>query len=524
MQKLGIYRYCFLICNLVLWFGVHEVKGQHYLLSNKPQLNQKKSLYHLPIGENQFGTYTMNYVSMYLKDGFSLEWYDNELGIQDDRFIDVAKRTWVLRIWNTDSTVCWLSATKKRRQGYLLYLNQISFDLKGDIQSKLLGNLPVKEINTDDIIVRNHLVDFSILIGFVKKAKAGSSTINMVRYSSTGDLLESLSKDVAYEMNSLYWEDMEMSTYDGSRYLGVLHLTKSKDVFSRNTRQSVYISIGKVGSKSDSLSYFETKNEEFLQRPSLMYNPTKMCWVIAGLWGDIKTESKGYWVWEIFNETNEKMSDLGRANNYVGSDVSQLENPQKHEDFTLKEYSFSAARTLDGVIKRKKQIHPENYITRRLIPQADGSVIMLLERFLELRQLETYYINGIPQTATKILYNYNEIGVLFLNQGLEIDTCLRVEKEQTSSPNTAYLLGFGSYVCQDGIHLLFNADITKNNDVMDVVIRPDFEIKSQVLLNSDHVYSVLVPMDGKETNYCAFTVPLLKDKQWFWMKVVDYDK
>jgi hypothetical protein len=179
---------------------------------------------------------------------------------------------------------------------------------------------------------------------------------------------------------------------------------------------------------------------------------------------------------------------------------------------------------LDGVIKRKKQIHPENYITRRLIPQEDGSVIMLLERFLELRQLETYYINGIPQTATKILYNYNEIGVLFLNQGLEIDTCLRVEKEQTSSPNTAYLLGFGSYVCQDGIHLLFNADITKNNDVMDVVIRPDFEIKSQVLLNSDHVYSVLVPMDGKETNYCAFTVPLLKDKQWFWMKVVDYDK
>lgn len=536
MQKLGNSGLLNSIFALVFLVFSDALSGQHYLLSNKPQLNQKKSLYHLPIGENEFGTYTMNYVSMYLKDGFSLEWYDGELGIQEDRFIDVAKRSWVLRVWTTDSTICWLTAIKKRRQGFFLYLNKLPFNLKGEIQTQLLTSISIKEINSDDIIVRNHLVDFSFILGYIKKEKQGTS-INYLRFSSNGMLLNDLSKDLPYDLNSLYWEDLEFSSHSGESFMGLLHVTKPKEVF-KSSRQSIYMAVGyakneipnsetlsrnwketnilkleseQLGSKEkyrkkdsqDSLVIIETKCEELLHRPVLAYNPENSSWYVSGLWGNIKSESKGYWVWHIY-------SDSGY--NTVT------------DDFYLKEYSVNASKILDGVIKRRKKADPENYVARRLIFQADGSLVILLERFVELKQLETYYINGIPQTATKILYNYNEIGVLFINKDLNIDTCLRVDKEQTSSPNTAYLLGFGSFICQDGIHLLYNADISKDNDVLDVVIRPNYEIVTRTLINSDHVYSVLVPMDGKETNYCTFTVPLLKDKQWFWMKVIDYVK
>lgn len=536
MQKLGISGFFNTLILIILLLLSAPLNGQHYLLSNKPQLNQKKSLYHLPIGENEFGTYTMNYVSMYLKDGFSLEWYDAEMGVQEDRFIDVAKRSWVLRVWVADSTVCWLTAIKKRRQGFFLYLNKLPSNLKGEIQTQLLQSIAIKEINSDDIIVRNHPRDFSFVLGYIKKEKTGTS-VNFLRFSPNGILLNDLNKDLPYEMNSIYWEDLELASFSGESFMGLMHITKPKEMF-KSTRQSIYLAIGHVESTftspkisiekwgknrpdrlethklsveekwknkdvSDSLVFFETNCEELLQKPILNFNPQNSCWVISGLWGNIKSESKGYWIWQIFRDSNE--------NSVVNN-------------FSLKEYTLNASKILDGIIKRRKKVDPENYIARRLIFQADGSMVILLERFVELKQLETYYINGIPQTATKILYNYNEIGLLFVNKELNIDTCLRIDKEQTASPNTAYLLGFGSFICEDGIHLLYNADISKDNDVLDVIVRPNYEIITRTLINSDHVYSVMVPMDGKETNYCTFTVPLLKDKQWFWMKVIDYVK
>ena len=137
--------------------------------------------------------------------------------------------------------------------------------------------------------------------------------------------------------------------------------------------------------------------------------------------------------------------------------------------------------------------------------------------------METFYINGIPQTATKVLYNYNEIGVLILDSAGFCDTALRINKEQTAAPATAYLLGFGSFVCENGLHLVYNDDISKNNEIKEVIIRPDAEIEEHLLLNSDNFYNVVVPFDGLESEYCTFTLPLLRDKQWFWMQVKNRD-
>ena len=40
---------------------------------------------------------------------------------------------------------------------------------------------------------------------------------------------------------------------------------------------------------------------------------------------------------------------------------------------------------------------------------------------------------------------------------------------------------------------------------------------------SDNFYNLAVPFDGKEMDYCTFTVPLFRDKQWFWMQLTGHD-
>jgi hypothetical protein len=85
------------------------------------------------------------------------------------------------------------------------------------------------------------------------------------------------------------------------------------------------------------------------------------------------------------------------------------------------------------------------------------------------------------------------------------------------------MLGYSTFTCEKAIHILYNGDISRDNQVIDVIIKPDFTMEKKILIDSENFYCVLVPFDGKETNYCSFTVPLIRDKQWFWIKISDND-
>ena len=68
-----------------------------------------------------------------------------------------------------------------------------------------------------------------------------------------------------------------------------------------------------------------------------------------------------------------------------------------------------------------------------------------------------------------------------------------------------------------------NDDIARKNQILDYCIQPNFQIVKKVIMNSDNFYNLAVPFDGKEMDYCTFTVPLFRDKQWFWMQLTGND-
>ena len=132
--------------------GFINLKSQFYALSNKPQLSQQKSIYHMPIGESDYGVYTLNYANEFLQGGFSVERYDYELGFIDDRFIKVPRKNFILHVFVADSSIYWVSAIKKRREGLQLVLNKLNFSLEGKIETLVLPKLNVRDLNADEII------------------------------------------------------------------------------------------------------------------------------------------------------------------------------------------------------------------------------------------------------------------------------------------------------------------------------------------------------------------------------------
>jgi len=477
---------------IFLTFISFDIQAQYYTLSNKPQLTQKKHFYHTVIGENEYGVFTVNYTNDYFAGGFSIERYDGDLGFQEDRVFTLPKNAYILDLFLSDSQICWVSVVRKRRENLRLYLNKVNIDLTGDVQSDLLGNLPIKNWNPEDIKFAKAVENSNWALALLQEVKGDKTSIWVQTRDVAGSLLSQYSDTLDAKLAYAALGNFELS--EKGDLVAVLRILKPRSVFASSNREQLYFFRGSA--KESGFREWHLNSQ--VQSTEVVYDRNRDRWILAALVGDGPKESLGYsWIQIIDGQPGFQQADF--------------------------EFTDIQAKILDGEIKAKKRKNPMNYVLRRIVPRFDGGALILLERYIELKQLETFYINGIPQTATKVLYNYNEIGVLMLDSSGFCDTALRINKEQIAAPATAYLLGFGSFVCEDGVHLVYNDDISKNNEIKEVIIRPNAEIEDHILLNSDNFYNVVVPFDGLESEYCTFTLPLLRDKQWFWMQVKNRD-
>jgi len=470
-----------------------KIQAQYYTLSNKPQLTQKKHFYHTVIGENEYGVFTVNYTNDYFAGGFSIEKYDRDLGFQDDRVFDIPKKAFVLDVFLADSQICWVSVIRKRRENLRLYISKVHVSLSGDVVSEFLGHLPLKTWIPEDIKFSRSTQVPQWSVALLQDIGESKTAFWAQIRQSTGALQAHYFDTIPEKLTNTALGNFSLGAK--GELMAIVRVAKTRSVFANAKReQQLYFFRG----SSVESGFREWQFDYQVQSTQLVYDNFLKRWLLLAWVGEHQKEALGYsWI---------QVWDAKPGYQQVDPLLTDIE-----------------AKILDGEIKAKKRNNPMNYVLRRMIPRRDGGVMVLLERYIELKQLETFYINGIPQTATKVLYNYNEIGVLILDSSGFCDTALRINKEQTAAPVTAYLLGFGSFVCENGVHLVYNDDISKNNEIKEVVIRPDAEIEEHLLLNSDNFYNVVVPFDGLESEYCTFTLPLLRDKQWFWMQVKNRD-
>lgn len=480
----------------ILWFlWVCNLYAQNYQLSNKPQLNQKKSVFHRPLGESNAGIFTLNYANDYLTAGFSIERYGNDFGFISDRFIKTPRKTFVLDLFVSDTAIYWTSVYYSRGNGLQVVLSWVNATLEGEIHTLVIDEIQgLKERDIENLKVSYKRKNENWLLCSMKNI--GQKTLIDFRfYDFRGSRIAIKSKVIDFDVQMLQLEQIHWT--DTHQVFGYLSIQRPRELFVKNQREFSALVVYSEPNISK-LTARELESDFNLHLGTAVLDSRKRFWTLMGLYGETSKQAEGYYVCQV-----------------------NIGNLEPKFEFQLHPFPENTLRILDGRIKLKKVPTPENYLSRRLVVKEDGSLVLILERFIELKQLETYYINGIPQSSTKVLYNFNEIGLIFLNKEQKVDTCLRIDKEQLSGPNTSYMLGFGSYLCEDGIHLIYNHDISKSNEVIDVVVRPDFEISKKVLVNSDNFYHTAVPFDGLETNYCTYTLPLLRDKQWFWMRIQD---
>lgn len=478
---------------IALLLSVSAVLGQTVVMSNKPQLYERRTLYHKALGENEYGIFTLNYSSLDLGDGFNIEWYDPEFRFQRERHMEGPKGQQVIKVFLNGERLQWLAMDNRKRDSLSLVLYSLNSQLEGEIESTTLGRLPIRSLDLDQINVDYSAHRENLTFWALADAPEGSRLF--MRQFHTGTAAELAKADTLLKLRDQDWYWYASDANNSGDALAVLRLYQgSKSVASSALDKEAYACFW----NGTALSVVRVLPEQTVSDLDVVAHPLQRTFCIGALYAAKNvSESRG---------TARVLFD--------SSGLSQT---------TLHPWSDPVLSVLVGEKSRRKGALPEHFRIRQLLWLSDGGLGLVMEQFMESKQTETYYLNGIPQTSTKTLLTYGDVCLALVGQELGRDTAVLIRKNQVAAPSNSFLLGIGICQTEGQVHILYNDDIAHSNRVMDAVIGTDASVKRVSLLDSENTYSTVVPEDGRQTGYGSFILPIYRDKQWYWMQVLAYD-
>jgi len=481
--------------------------SQSIFISNKSRLNNKKNQFHRPIGLYQDQLFTLDFSNYNLETGFILERYDAQLGFSKSREFKVASRHWVLKVFISDSTLFWVTVYRQKRGKVEVNLFSIPSSLEGEPKQLILGNYDWGEIGAGDI-----WVDFSldrkkwVLAVFYNSSSKGFQPLARV-----GFLLADIDGKYTYRDTVL---DTKNSAYDLE--WKSLEINNNSEVaacfFDEEKLEKTSLFAGKKQEQSEAFQYLFV-NDGIQQglctaagniRDAMVY-----CHPVTG----------NFYLGGYFQESDSK-----------GLDGCFVRSMQIAKDslVLLHWFSENEQRSLMGNLTSRKVEKVQNFEVRDMIALDNGGWLITGEQYYVTRQMETYYVNGLPQNTTRQFYHYGNLGLNFLNvdleqQGEPIDSVVVISKNQVSSNSGAHLLGYGMYVCQKSINFIYNDNETEANRIMHIKINNKLDVERGWLFRQESIIGEIIPDEGKQIDYCMFAVPVIRSKEWYWMQILSDD-
>lgn len=478
--------------------------GQTTLVSNQAGLSQHKSQYRKALGQVGGGVFSMYSGGVDYSHGFVLERYSEELVFEADRKVEAQSKHIVLRVACTDSFVFWLSVVKSKRMTYKFFHHRLGLDLQGDIASREIATISGIEVDVRTFETTMSTDKKAVgIFGFVQGVgNQGLKTSSALALSVDvrGELMDSFSTVIVRDLgvDDVAWASAEVSgngnlalIYKDNFYGNAL-FNQQKDVshfhfIHRRNFQTHHGSIELSGIVMDANVVMHANGEDF---------------EIWGYWSELKSQGiHGHF--------------RGEIDTLIGGNDSLV-----IEQFDWNDRDF---KQLSGLMAIKKSSKPENYFIRDVIGLSHGGRLLISEQFYESRQMETYYVNGVPQTSSKLFFHYGDIALQYLGKDGALDSVVMIRKTQVGSSAMLHLFGFAHYVCAGSLNLVYNDDEGEINRVVHVKIDNNFVVQRDWLFRSDNIPGSIVPYEGGETDYCTLTLPIYRDKQWHWLQVISND-
>ena len=167
-----------------------------------------------------------------------------------------------------------------------------------------------------------------------------------------------------------------------------------------------------------------------------------------------------------------------------------------------------------------KDFVSDGFSLLKAIPRSDGGILLIAEQKEINTEDDIIMVNGIPQSTSKNIYNYNEILVLnYDNEGF-LDWYNVITKNQTTVNDGGYYSSAVVYVGDKYVQLFYNDQLRSSGDIMQHTVYNNGKSESKKLLKLELDYVAIIPRESKQVSSNKIIIPTLKNRRFALLKLI----
>ncbi len=128
-------------------------------------------------------------------------------------------------------------------------------------------------------------------------------------------------------------------------------------------------------------------------------------------------------------------------------------------------------------------------------------------------------VNGIPQSTSKNIYNFNELLVLNYDAEGCMDWNKLITKNQTTVNDAGYYSSIVIFVGEKFVQLLYNDQLRSSGDVMQYTIYNNGYVEANKLLKAQLDYVAIIPSEAKQVSSNKVIIPTSKNRRFALLKL-----
>ncbi len=169
---------------------------------------------------------------------------------------------------------------------------------------------------------------------------------------------------------------------------------------------------------------------------------------------------------------------------------------------------------------RNNGVISEGFGILEAIPRSDGGMLIIAEQKEVATEDDIILINGIPQSTSKNIYNFNELLLINYDSSAFIDWHKVVTKNQTTVNDAGYFSSVAIFIGDKYIQLLYNDQIRSSGEVMQYTIYNNGVEESKKLLKTELDFVAIIPEESRQVSSNKLIIPTSKNRRFALLKLV----
>lgn len=184
----------------------------------------------------------------------------------------------------------------------------------------------------------------------------------------------------------------------------------------------------------------------------------------------------------------------------------------------LNTYSIKGDTQIKLIGERNEDGNPGlfSYPIQRIVLRGDGGVVIMAEAAYTSEY--SYYDYFTQSFTRRTEYHFDNIVVMSINSHGGVDWTHVMRKNQASIDDGGFLSSFISALSSDRIVVIYNNDISRNNEVISYEVSAKGELKSNKIIHSSERIFIL-PKAGKQVDDETLIVPAIVKKRMYLVKI-----